>query len=149
MCEQRRGTFQRVRLDEDGTVANYISINLREWKAIIVAIVAVLTFIGTIVSAVVWSNHAVAEISGKVAAEEFSHQLDLFHEKAVPEIDRMIDAKIRIHTLTAEGLAIERITALETARAVAERDRQAIFDELRFLRVGQEELLRRVPKNGI
>ena len=107
MCKERRAMFQKVAMEDNGTVHPSFSINLTKIQAIAAAFLAIFALFGSVGSAVVWTRSSIVS----VVEHAWDVRLLKFHEVAKPEIAKAIREEISHHaTLPAHSDVIPRIT---------------------------------------
>ena len=93
MCEERRSTFSKVQISENGTTTTYYTSTLKRSTVVI-------SIIGGVLAAIV-SLLAIqaAVVSGieDVANQVFSDRLAAFHNEAQPEIYAEVAMMIELH----------------------------------------------------
>jgi len=139
MCKNRRATFARVAINEDGQVEEYIEGSVKKKTAIWTVVSAVL---GILISLFVLRGYVVDGVK-EVADHEFDKRLEVFHTVAQPKIMENIADAIQLHQAEAEIVAIERLGKIEQDVAVMQTDITSMkgrsADQTEMLR----ELLRR------
>ena len=128
MCDQKRATFSKVRMDEDGNVNTYYAMNVKKTHAIL----GVIALIITIVISLFTLRSAVYEAVSDFVDQHCSEQLDVFHAQVHPkllrEVDAAIDAKLIAHTLESEASYRDRIDILRSEIAALTKE-VAILNE--------------------
>lgn len=93
MCEERRSLFQVVSMEGENPHPR-ISINptaLQFWAGLAVSLV--------VLGGAVWGS--VSWVSGHAFDMRFEQRMRDFHDEAIPEIERLVDAKIQAHQAAA------------------------------------------------
>jgi len=104
MCENQRATFAKVNIQDNGSIDTYYTASVKRtttWLTISGMVIALLVGLITIRGAV---HNGIRE----VARVEFKENLQIFHDVAVPEIDKMINARIELHDNKSEVTSIGR-----------------------------------------
>lgn len=140
MCDERRALFQWVNLMGDQPRAS-ISINPTLWQWWV-------SITGTLVAIVVGLWTGIAFVSDQV----FDQRLNQFHEKAKPEIRRLIQEEVSDHAAQpAHGDVVTRLRTVERenaaeARQLEENDKRLGRIDSRLLRI--EDKLDILIRNG-
>lgn len=121
MCNERRATFQKVMMEDNGTVHHAYSLTMSRVQVWVSVFVGLTVLIASLFGSVAWIHASVKH----VAETTFDEQLDVFHDKAQPAMRSLIDERIEVHRLASAGdLAAQlagiekRLTTLETTVAV-------------------------------
>ena len=93
MCDERRSTFSKVKIDEDGHSTTYYTSTLKRSTMIWSILAAVLA---AIVSLIAIQAAVIAGIKD-VADQVFDVKLSAFHAQAKPEIYREVAMMIQMH----------------------------------------------------
>ena len=116
MCKNKRATFAKVLIEDDGSIETYYTTSVKRkttWYTVAGIVVAMIVGMLTIRGAVI------SGIKG-VAKEEFKEELSIFHTVAKPDIENSMDTKLELHRRSgvhpgglSETVINEKISALK------------------------------------
>lgn len=146
MCKERRATFQKTEMEENGTVHPIFSVNLTRSQAIASALASLVVIIGGVFGGMAWARSSIVDsVSG-----DFQSAMDAYYESVIPERNayyrQLLDGELmRFELETSKPIEVRldglntRVTALETQGISVgkslDRHEQYLL-----------ELLRRVPE---
>lgn len=146
MCKERRATFQKTEMEENGTVHPMFSVNLTRTQVISSVLASLVVVIGGVFGGIAWAR---SSIVGSVS-QDFQNAMDAYYEKIVPERNEyyktLLDSELlRFELQTSKPIEMRldglntRVTALETQGISVGKSLDRHEEYLL-------ELLRRVPK---
>lgn len=147
MCSERRATFQRTSMDDNGSITAFYSINLSRMQMIVTILVGFVTLIGSFVIAARWARGSILE----AVEQNFHTAADEYYAQVIPERNQyyrdLLQAELlKFKVENAQPVearltnCFERVTVLETQNSniVKRLDRH---EELLL------EILRRLPED--
>ena len=147
MCKERRATFQKTEMEENGTVHPAFSINFTKIQGVVSVAVGVTILLGSMVGAAAWTRSSIVE----VAEETFKQSLEGYHTimrpKLEQKIDKTIDQKLVSHEATSSKPIEMRLDSLDsrvTTLEVQGINVVKILDRHELLLL---EILRRLPEH--
>lgn len=112
-----------TKMDDDGHSSVVVSINLKRVHLFLSVLVLLITLVAGAASAGHWIKQSIRS----VAQEEFKNQLTVFHETAIPQIEKLMEAKIQAHSLGPKP------QAPETKDQLAAHDTRITVNEARWM----------------
>lgn len=112
MDEQKRATFSKVNIHEDGTVQEYYTATVRKTHAFLAIVAIFLTIVismFTIRSAV---HAAIKEFVDRQCAEQLNVFHEVVHPQLIEEVGSMVDTKMLEHEKAAEAVYHDRTELL-------------------------------------
>jgi hypothetical protein len=146
MCKERRATFQKTEMSENGTIHPIFSVNLTRSQAVASALASIVVIIGGVFGGMAWARSSIVEtVSG-----DFQKAMDTYYAKIVPERNQfyktLLEGElVKFELETSKPIEVRldglntRVTALETQGVSVGK---SLDRHERYLL----ELLRRVPE---
>lgn len=146
MCKDRRATFQKTDMEENGTIHPIFSVNLTRAQAVFSIFASMAILLGGIFSGMAWARSSIVESASK----DFQNAMDTYYERIIPERNQyyktLVDGELlRFELETSKPIEIRlddlstRVTALETQGVSVGK---SLDRHERYLL----EILRRVPE---
>jgi len=120
MCKERRATFQKTEMQDNGTIIPCFSINLTKLQLVFSILASASVIVGGFVGAVTWAKVSIAH----TAQETFDASARAFYLSVLPERDRAmaeyVTRAITVHTRETEiplDARLDKMTTIQTQNA--------------------------------
>lgn len=148
MCNERRATFQKTEMAENGTVHPCFSINLSRAQIVVSIAVSLATLFGSIVGGIAWAERSMQ----RIALEGFSEAANAYYKSVIPErnahYERIVALRIAEHRKDAEAPFEERMDNLASRLSAMEAHIGILVRQGEHQQEVNEELLRAARNGG-
>ena len=121
MCKERRATFQKTEIEQDGRVCPVYSMNLSRAQAVVSILTGMAVFLTSIFAGMAWARTSIVE----VASADFQKAMDAYYERIIPErnvyYQQLLDQELmKFEIETSKPIEVRldtldgRVTVLET-----------------------------------
>ena len=146
MCKERRATFQKTEIEENGTVHPCFSVTFTRLQGAVSILVGLTVLVASIVGAAAWTKASIVE----VAEETFKKSLEGYHTIMRPRLEekiaRAIDTKLIVHESISSKPIEERLDSLDSRVTTLESQGKNVVKILDRHEILLHEILRRLPE---
>lgn len=146
VCKERRATFQKTDMAENGTVYPVFSVNLTRAQAIFSIAASVAVLLGGIFSGMLWARSSIVEI----ASADFQKAMDAYYASVIPErnlyYQKLLDQELLRFEIETSKPIEARLDSLNTRVTTLETQGENVVKILDRHEGLLLEILRRLPE---
>ena len=148
MCKERRATFQKTEIEEDGTVHPRFSVTFTRIQGVVSILVGFTILVGSMVGAAAWTKASIVDS----VSEDFQNAMDSYYKEIIPERNeyyrKFLDSELMKFEIATSKPIEARLDILDSRVTTLEAQGINVVKILDRHELLLLEILRRMPDNS-